>query len=67
MKIHSVFDPAFKRYGHVVEGLSDPPQSEEDTWLTARNKWLLALPDSAEAAAGAVAALVGENIDLEKV
>ena len=23
MKIHSVFDPAFKRYGHVVEGLSD--------------------------------------------
>ena len=23
MKIHSVFDPAFKRYGQVVEGLSD--------------------------------------------
>ena len=23
MKIHSVFDPAFKRYGQVVEGLPD--------------------------------------------
>ena len=43
------------------------PLTAEDKYLWARNKWLLAHPDSAEAAAGAVAALVGENIDLEKV
>lgn len=43
------------------------PLTAEDKYLWARNKWLLAHPDSAEAVAGAVAALVGENIDLEKV
>ena len=43
------------------------PLTAEDKYLWARNKWLLAHPDSAEAAAGAVAALVGANIDLEKV
>ena len=43
------------------------PLTAEDKYLWARNKWLRAHPDSAEAAAGAVAALVGENIDLEKV
>ena len=43
------------------------PLTAEDQYLWACNKWLLAHPDSAEAAAGAVAALVGENIDLEKV
>ena len=32
----------------------------------AYNKWLRAHPDSAEAAQGAVAALTGENIDIEK-
>lgn len=42
------------------------PMTAEDQYLWARNKWLLAHPDSAEAAAGAVAALVGENIDLAK-
>lgn len=32
--------------------------------LWARNKWLLAHPDSAEAGQGAAVALVGENIDI---
>ena len=35
------------------------PKSPEDKLLWARNKWLLAHPDSAEAAQGAVAALTG--------
>lgn len=35
-----------------------------DRMLWARNKWLLAHPDSDEAREGAVAALVGENIDI---
>ena len=38
----------------------------DDAYLWACNKWLLAHPDSAEAAQGAVAALTGENIDIEK-
>ncbi len=40
------------------------PKADEDAWLWACNKWLLAHPDSAEAAQGAAAALVGENIDI---
>ena len=40
------------------------PMNEEDTWLTARNKWLLAHPDSAEASQGAHIGLRGENIDI---
>lgn len=40
------------------------PYSEEDRWLLARNKWLLAHPESAEAARGAYVGLRGENIDL---
>ena len=36
----------------------------EDKTLWACNKWLLAHPDSAEAAQGAVQALKGENIDI---
>ena len=40
------------------------PVSEEDTWMTARNKWLLAHPDSSEAKSGAHIGLVGENIDI---
>lgn len=41
-----------------------PPCCEEDTWLTARNKWLLAHPESSEAASGAHIGLRGENIDI---
>ena len=40
------------------------PVSEEDRWMTARNKWLLAHPDSAEAKSGAHIGLKGENIDI---
>ena len=36
----------------------------EDTWLTARNKWLLAHPDSSEAKTGAHIGLTGKNIDI---
>ena len=40
------------------------PACEEDKWMTARNKWLLAHPESAEAKDGAHIGLVGENIDI---
>ena len=40
------------------------PLNEEDTWLTARNKWLLAHPDSSEAKNGAHIGLNGVNIDI---
>ena len=37
----------------------------EDSWMTARNKWLLAHPESTEAAQGAHVGLSGENIDIK--
>ena len=37
---------------------------EEDKWMTARNKWLLTHPDSAEAKNGAHIGLKGDNIDI---
>ena len=37
---------------------------DEDTFLTAANKWLLAHPDSDEAKSGARVGLKGENIDI---
>ena len=40
------------------------PKNEEDRRLWARNKWLLAHPESAEAAQGAWAGLRGANIDI---
>lgn len=40
------------------------PQSLEDTWMTARNKWLLAHPESSEAQSGAYIGLTGRNLDL---
>ncbi|MDD2992653.1 MAG: DUF4867 family protein [Pygmaiobacter sp.] len=46
----------------------DKPEIEnkggDDAYLWACNKWLLAHPDSAEAAAGAMATLTGENLDI---
>ena len=41
-----------------------PGPNREDSWLWARNKWLLAHPDSSEAKQGAAAVLTGENIDI---
>ena len=43
------------------------PINEEDKWLTARNKWLLAHPDSVEATQGAYVGLMGENIDIKGI
>ncbi len=40
------------------------PKCAEDTWMTARNKWLLAHPDTNEAKNGAHIGLRGENIDI---
>ena len=40
------------------------PRSAEDKLLWAKNKWLLAHPDSSEAAEGAPVRLEGENIDI---
>ena len=42
------------------------PACEEDKWMTARNKWLLAHPDSAEAKDGAHIGLKGLNIDIKE-
>ena len=39
-------------------------QTSEDRLLWARNKWLLAHPDSSEAKQGAYIGLAGENIDI---
>ncbi len=39
--------------------------NEEDSWMTARNKWLLAHKDTDEARNGAHVGLVGENIDIK--
>jgi len=41
------------------------PASAEDVWMTARNKWLLAHPDSGEAANGAYVGLRGKNPDIK--
>ena len=38
--------------------------NDNDKYLWARNKWLLAHPDSAEAADGAQAGITGENVDI---
>jgi len=40
------------------------PGNPEDAWLLARNKWLLAHPDSPEAKNGAYVGLNGKNIDI---
>lgn len=40
------------------------PSCLEDQWMTARNKWLLAHADSAEAASGAYVGLTGENLSV---
>ena len=50
--------------GTNTGGPGAKPKNEEDTWLTARNKWLLAHPESSEAGQGAHIGLKGENIDI---
>ena len=40
------------------------PVNDEDRWMTARNKWLLAHPEADEARNGAHVGLTGVNIDI---
>lgn len=40
------------------------PANDEDKWLRACNKWLLAHKEAAEAADGAYVGLTGENVDI---
>ena len=42
------------------------PACDEDRWMTARNKWLIAHPESAEAGNGAHVGLVGVNTDVSE-
>ena len=42
------------------------PRCEEDRWMTARNKWLLAHPESREAGNVAHIGLKGDNIDIKE-
>jgi hypothetical protein len=42
------------------------PKCGEDGWMTARNKWLLAHPQSDEAGSGAHIGLSGINIDIKE-
>lgn len=42
------------------------PKCDEDRWMTARNKWLLAHPESGEAKKGAHIGLKGDNIDIKE-
>ena len=42
-------------------------KSPEDRLLKARNKWLLAHPDSKAAAAGAYVGLTGKNLDIADI
>jgi len=41
------------------------PVREEDRWLRARNKWLIAHPDAPQAKDGAYVGITGENIDIK--
>lgn len=50
--------------GTNTEAPAIEPQCEEDRWLWARNKWLLAHPESSQAQKGAHIGLRGVNIDL---
>ncbi len=50
--------------GTNTEAPEIAPANLEDKMLWARNKWLIAHPETTEAAAGAYVGLVGENIDI---
>ena len=53
-------------YGTNTEKPEIEIKNEEDKWLMARNKWLIAHPDTAEAKAGAYVGLTGKNIDINE-
>lgn len=50
--------------GTNLEKPNISPKCNEDKRLFARNKWLIAHPDSSAASKGAVTAIKGENIDI---
>ena len=50
--------------GTNEEKPSITPKNEEDKWLQARNKWLIAHKDTDEAKNGAHVGITGENIDI---
>lgn len=50
--------------GTNEEKPSYQPKNEEDKWLQARNKWLIAHKDTNEAKNGAHIGITGENIDI---
>ena len=50
--------------GTNEEKPSITPKNEEDKWLQARNKWLIAHKDTNEAKNGAHVGITGENIDI---
>ena len=52
--------------GTNTEKPASEPKNEEDTWMTACNKWLLAHPESDEAENGAYIGLRGLNIDIKE-
>ncbi|MFI3175613.1 MAG: DUF4867 family protein [Bacillota bacterium] len=43
------------------------PKNEEDKWLFARNKWLIAHPESNQAKEGGYVGLTGDNIDISNL
>ncbi len=51
-------------YGTNTDMPQFVPKNDEDKWMTARNKWLLAHQEAAEASQGAYVGLIGENIDI---
>ena len=53
--------------GTNLDKPSITPKCAEDKRLFARNKWLIAHPDSSEAKQGAVVAIEGENIDISSL
>lgn len=68
----SVKGAGFKVVIVLPKGTNGPapaltPVNEEDKWLTACNKWLLAHAESAEAKDGAYVGLTGVNIDIEEL
>ena len=67
---HADLETGFRSAVALPRGTNEPYalskiQGSEDRLLRAKNKWLLAHPDSAEARDGAYIGLAGENIDVE--
>ena len=53
--------------GTNIEAPAIKALNEEDKWLRACNKWLLAHKDASEASDGAYVGLTGENIDIADI